>query len=133
MKESLLEQTIPVFCLEIARDETAFTTVEAICGYLRSQIEAHRSTIFIADFDHLAHTRSLPEGQVDADIRAAKSLVFCFGITLPSPQSLAMRPRSIGVAETETGFCVSFQESPMPVANALMEDWARGLCAGRAG
>jgi hypothetical protein len=53
--------------------------------------------------------------------------VFCFGITLPHPQALALRPRSIGVAETTKGFVVTFMEAPMPIANAAMEDWANGL------
>ena len=40
---------------------------------------------------------------------------------------LAVRPRSIGVAETTRGFVISFMEAPMPIANAAMEDWAEGL------
>ncbi|NCA68745.1 MAG: hypothetical protein EOM91_01355 [Sphingobacteriia bacterium] len=128
MNETVSEQTIPVFCLEIDREETAFQSVDAICGYFRARIEAHHAAVFIAEFDQLAHTRSLFEGYVGPGIRAAKSLVFCFGISLPEPRCLALRPRSIGVAETNQGFVVSFSEAPMPVVNAAMEDWARGLC-----
>ncbi len=54
-------------------------------------------------------------------------LVFCFGIALPDPHVLAVRPRSIGVAETTEGFLVTFMEAPMPVANTAMEAWAKGL------
>jgi hypothetical protein len=46
---------------------------------------------------------------------------------LPNPQVLALRPRSIGVAETDRGFVITFMEAPMPVANAAMEDWTLGL------
>lgn len=127
MKQSLLLEKYPVYTLEIDRSETDLESVDAVCAYLRERIEAHRCATFIADFDHLAHTRSLPEGLVGEDILAARNLVFSFGITLPDPQVLALRPRSIGVAETPRGFLVTFLEAPMPVANAAMEDWAMSL------
>jgi hypothetical protein len=38
-----------------------------------------------------------------------------------------VRPSSIGVAETEKGFFVTFMEAPMPVANAVIEDWTKAL------
>ncbi|MCG6898239.1 MAG: hypothetical protein LJE61_04270 [Thiocapsa sp.] len=127
MRQTLLEEKYPIYTLEIGRDETALDSVDAICRYFRDCIEGHPSAVFIAEFDHLAHTRSLAEGQVGKGIRAARNLVFCFGITLPNPQVLALRPRSIGVAETDRGFVVTFMEAPMPVANAAMEDWALRL------
>jgi hypothetical protein len=127
MKETLSVHEFPVWCLEVAREETDFATVDAICDYFRRCIESQRAAVFITVFDHLAHTRSLPEGHVGEEIRAAKNLVFCFGISLPKAELLACRPRSIGVAETNAGFLVTFLETPMPVANSLMEDWARGI------
>lgn len=127
MKQTVLQETFPVYVLEIDREETPFESVDAVCGYFRDCIEAHPSAVFIAEFDHLRHTRSLPDGRVGEGIRAARNQVFCFGITLPNPQALAMRPRSIGIAETDDGFVITFIESPMPVANAAMEDWALRL------
>ncbi len=127
MKQTLLHETYPIFTIEIGREETSLASVDAICAYFRCRIEAHRCAVFIAEFDHFAHTRSLPEGRIGEGILAARNLIFCFGIALPEPHCLAMRPRSIGVAETERGFVVSFMETPMPVANAVMEDWAKGL------
>lgn len=127
MKHSLSVVEYPVFCLELRRDETPFASIEAICGYFRACIQSHPAAAFIAEFDHFAHTRSLPEGYIDPRIRAARNLVFCFGISLPSPELLACRPRSIGIAETDEGFFITFMETPMPVINALMEDWAMGL------
>lgn len=127
MKQSLLLEKYPVFVLELGRDETEFDSVDTICDYFRRCIEAHRCGRFIALFDHYAHTCALPEGSVGEGIRAAKNLLFCFGLALPSPEVLAVRPRSIGVAETERGFVISFMEAPMPIANAAMEDWAEGL------
>lgn len=127
MKQSLLLEKYPIYCLELEREETSHQSVDAICAYFRGRIEGHRCAVFIAEFDHYAHTRSLPEGQIGPGIRAAKNLIFCFGITLPDPQALALRPSSIGVAETDNGFFVTFMEAPMPVANALIEDWAEAL------
>jgi hypothetical protein len=57
----------------------------------------------------------------------AKNLVFCFGIKLPNPAVMAVRPRSIGVTQTARGFVVNFMEAPMPKANTAMEAWALSL------
>jgi hypothetical protein len=127
LKQTLLQEKYPIYSLELARDETSFGSVDEIANYFKSCIESRRSVRFIAEFDHYAHTRSLPEGRIGEGIRAAKNLVFCFGITLPDPHVLAVRPRSIGIAETAAGFVVTFMEAPMPVANSAMEDWAKGL------
>jgi len=127
MKQTLLHEKYPLFVMELDRNETSFASVDAICDYFRQRIEQHRCGRFIAVFDHYAHTCALPEGEVGEGIRAAKNVIFCFGIALPSPQVLAVRPRSIGVAETDQGFVITFMEAPMPIANAAMEDWAEGL------
>jgi hypothetical protein len=127
MKQTLLHEKYPLFVMELRRDESLFDSVDAICHYFRERIEAHRCGRFIAVFDHYAHTCNLPEGNVGDGILAAKNVIFCFGIALPSPEVLAVRPRSIGVAETDSGFVITFMEAPMPIANAAMEDWANGL------
>ena len=127
MKQSLLQEKYPIFTLEVDRNETDFQTVDQIIDFFRKRIEAHKAARFIAVFDHFAHTSSLPEGQVGDGIRDAKNIVFCFGLTLPEPRVLAVRPRSIGVAETPNGFTIAFMEAPMPVANKAMEEWARSI------
>ena len=127
MKQTLLQEKYPVFSLEIERTETSKRSVDEIVHYFKEQIEAHRSARFIAVFDHYAHTKSLPEGRVSDEILAAQNVIFCFGIALPNPHVLGLRPRSIGVAETAQGFLITFLEAPMPVANAAMEDWSKGL------
>ena len=132
MKESLSNEVYPVYCLEIGRGETDYSSVEEIADYFKQCIDAHRCAAFIAEFDHFAHTSSLPEGRIDRDIRAARNIVFCFGIALPDPHALAVRPRSIGIAETTDGFFVTFMEAPMPLANTAVEDWAKGLRRKRA-
>lgn len=127
MKQTLLQRKYPIYVLEIGRAETTLGSVDEICAFLRARIEDHGSAVFIAEFDHFAHTRSLPEGHVGEGIHAAKNVVFCFGFTLPEAEVLAVRPRSMGVAETDGGFVISFMEAPMPVANTAMERWASGI------
>lgn len=128
MKQTLSQASYSTFSLEIGTGETRYRSVDEIIAYFRQCIEEHRTARFIAEFDHYAHTRALPEGQIGEDILAAKLLIFCFGISLQDPAMLAIRPRSIGVAQTRKGFFITFLEAPMPVANAAMEDWAKGLC-----
>jgi hypothetical protein len=127
VKQTLLQEKYPIYSLELDRGETSYATVDEIVDHFRQRIEAHRCACFIAVFDHFAHTLSLPEGRIGEGIRAAKNIVFCFGIALPDPHALAVRPRSIGVAETDDGFLITFMEAPMPLVNAAMEDWAKGL------
>ncbi len=81
---------------------------------------------FIATFDHLAHTQAI-EGSVAPDIRAAINVVFCFGHALPNPQVLAVRPRSIGIADMGDRFVVSFMDAPMKPANDAMQAWTLAL------
>jgi hypothetical protein len=127
LKQTLLQEAIPVWKLELDRSECRFSSVAEIAQHLKQQIEANRSAQFIAIFDHYAHTLGLAGGHIADEIRAAVNVVFCLGLTLPDPTHLAKRPSSIGVCETEAGFMISFMEPPMPVANALMEDWAKSL------
>lgn len=127
MKQSLQEQPYPVFVLELNRNETGYRSVDEIIGYLENAIRDSGIARVIAVFDHYEHTRNLQLGQIAANILAAKNLLFCFGLSLPDPAALALRPRSLGVAETTTGFVISFLEAPMPVANQLMEDWVKAL------
>lgn len=127
MRQTLLQEKYPIYCLELDRADTRYRDVDEIMDYLKGCVSAHASACFIADFDHYAHTRSLPHGQIGEGILAARNLVFCFGITLPDPHVLAVRPRSIGVAETAQGFLITFMEAPMPIANSAMEEWAKGL------
>jgi len=127
VKQSLLREKYPIYCLELERVDTRCRNVDEIMDYLKGCVAAHASACFIADFDHYAHTRSLPHGQIGEGILAARNLIFCFGITLPDPHVLAVRPCSIGVAETTEGFLITFMEAPMPVANTAMEEWAKGL------
>ena len=127
MKQTMQETAYPVFVLELNRNETDFGSVDAIVDHLTQQIEGSEMGRLIGVFDHYRHTRYLRLGHIDGDILAAKNILFCFGLSLPEPSALALRPRSLGVAETSTGFVVSFMEAPMPVVNQAMENWVMAL------
>lgn len=127
MKQSLFQEKYPIFTLEVSKEETRYHNVDEILAHFKTCIDEHERAAYISTFDHLAHTRSLPDGEVADDILDAKNIVFCFGIKLPNPQVMAVRPRSIGVCENRGGFVISFMEAPMPVANSAMEIWARAV------
>jgi hypothetical protein len=127
LKQAIAQIELPVFTLHLEPSECRFDSADEIAGYLKQQIESHKAAKYIATFNHLEHTSGLPEGQVAEDIDAAINLVFCFGFSLQDPSQLATRPRSIGICHDSRGFTISFVEAPMPVVNALMEDWANSL------
>jgi hypothetical protein len=127
MKQSLLQEKYPVYTLELEKSETEYLNTDEIMDYLKTCINNHKVTCYIGEFDHYAHTTSLEEGSIQEGIIAAKNIVFCFGIALPKPEMLAVRPRSIGVAEYADRFVVSFLEAPMPMANDTMEKWAKAI------
>ncbi len=129
MRQRIIVETLPVFVLEIGKDETDLASVAEIVARLKTHIDADEVARFIGVFDHYAHTRHLPVGVIDEAILDAWIIVFCFGIALPGPEALAFRPRSIGVAELTDRFVVSFLEAPMPVANTAIETWVRDLAS----
>ena len=127
MKQITVMEKYPVYTLRVEKSETDYQTIDAIFNYLKQQIEAHPIATYIGEFDHYAHTTSLEVGEVSDEIKAAKNLVCCFGKVLPRPEVLAVRPRSIGVAELEDAFVISFLEAPNPDANKAMESWVKGI------
>ncbi len=131
MREHTRLESFPVFTLEMEKGETSCRDVDQVIACLKERIDAHDMARFIAVFDHYEHTRALENGQIDAAILKAKNIVFCFGITLPTPQAMAFRPRSIGVAELKKRFVISFLQAPMPLANLVMEKWVRALSGNR--
>ncbi|MGK0673319.1 MAG: DUF6858 family protein [Halothiobacillaceae bacterium] len=127
MKQIVLMEKYPVFELELPKSETSFQSVDAIIAHLKEKIETHPVAAFIGIFDHYAHTKGLPDGQVAENIKDAKLIVFCFGTALPNPHVMAVRPRSIGVADLGDKFVINFLEPPMPIATQAMEAWVGGL------
>lgn len=127
MKQITVLEKYPVFTLEIGKDETNLKGVDGILDYLKKKIEEHPIAVYIGKFDHYAHTSSLEEGEIGEGITAAKNIICCFGKKLPKAVVLAVRPRSIGVAEMEDKYVISFLEAPNPDANAAMESWVKDI------
>jgi phage tail protein X len=117
----------PIYTLEIDKNETTFSNVDEIMAYLQEKVSAHPFAVEIAIFDHYAHTTGIEEHVIDANIKAAKNFVFCFGKMLPKPAMLAVRPRSIGVCELENSFEISFLEVPNEKLHEVTEGWAKSI------
>lgn len=126
MKHSLFNDKYPVFVAEIGKHETSFQSVPALVDYFKAKIAENLKVQFIAVFDHLAHTTKIG-GEIMPGLIAAVDIVFCFGFAIPNPQVLAVRPRSIGIADVGDKFVISFMEAPMQPANQAMEAWTLAL------
>lgn len=126
MKQTMLQEKYPIFITEIAKTETTCADIDAIVAYLKAKIAENPRVQFIGVFDHHAHTKAIG-GEIAAGITGAVDVIFCFGFALPNPQVLAVRPRSIGIADLGDKFVVSFLEAPMAPANQAMEAWVKGL------
>lgn len=127
MRESTVDLNIPMFVFEFASSETSAEGLDDMVVRLRADIAGHPCARFIGVFDHFAHTRALPDGEIAPGIVDARNVVFCFGMSIPEPCALATRPRSIGLCQLSDRFVVSFLEHPMPLANTAIEGWVRGL------
>lgn len=127
MKQITLMEKYPIYTLEIDWGETEYKNINEVCSYFVDKIEKHPKAAFIALFDHYTHTKNMSDGEIAANIKDAKNVVFCFGPKIPNPQILAIRPRSIGVCDMGKSFVVSFLEAPMESINKTMEEWALGI------
>jgi hypothetical protein len=126
MKQLHFQEKYPITVAEIAKTETTHRTAEDIATYFRERIAATERVSFIGQFDHLAHTRAIG-GDVAPEIKAAINVLFCFGHALPNPQVMAVRPRSIGIADMGDRFVISFMDAPMKPANDAMQAWTLAL------
>jgi len=123
MQQVLFQDTFPVRLRKYDKSELRFSALDELCQYFRDKIEEHPFACYIGTFDHYSHTTGLSDGIVDSSIIGAKNVMFCFGKKLNSPKVLSVRPRSIGICETESGFVISFLEAPSPTATEMMEQW----------
>lgn len=126
MKQLHFQERYPIAVVDIAKAETCFQSAEAIGEYFKACIASTPRVSYIASFDHLAHTKAIG-GEIAPGIQAAVNVVFCFGHALPNPQVLAVRPRSIGIADMGDHFVISFMDAPMKPANDAMQAWALAL------
>jgi len=126
MKQHLLQEKYPIYVAEIDKTETPYPSVDALVAYYRERIADNPKVQFIGVFDHFAHTLRIG-GPIMDGMTAAVDIIFCFGFAIPSPHMLAVRPRSIGIADMGDKFVISFMEAPMQPANQAMEAWTRAL------
>lgn len=126
MKQKIFKDKYHIFEIEFTKEELEYSNVDEILGALKEKIDAHQVITYIATFDQYAQTTRL-NGEIRADIKDAKNIVFCFGKEIPTPEVLAVRPRAIGVVELEDSFVVNFLEAPNEQANVVMEDMIKGL------
>ncbi|WP_456489393.1 DUF6858 family protein [Caminibacter pacificus] len=127
MKQMVLQEKYPVFVLDIDKNETHYKSAQEIIEYFKEKINAHPVATYIGEFDHFAHTKNLPEGEIAPEIKDCKIVMFCFGNKLPNGKISAVRPRSIGVTEFEDKFEIAFLEAPALIANEVMESWVKEL------
>ena len=127
MQHTMFMDKYPTHHLDILKAATPLKSVDEIIAFFSAKVDADPLACLIAEFDHYAHTSSLPEGEIAPGISAAKHLVFCFGLKLPNPLAMAPRPRSIGVCELDDRFTISFLEAPNPVMNETMVEWVKEL------
>ena len=127
MKQKIFKDKYSIFEIEYKKSELEFNSVDEIINALQIKIDAHPIIAFIAIFDQYAHTSSLKDGEVNPNIKAAKNIIFCFGKELPTPEVLAVRPRSIGVCELEDSYVINYLEAPNETANDTMESFIKAL------
>ncbi len=126
MKQQLFQDKYPITVLEIEKSQTSFRSVSDVAEYFRTCFDGMPDVICIGTFDHYEHTRSLG-GDIAPEITAALNVLFCFGKALPDPRVLAVRPRSVGIADLCDRFVISFLDAPMKPANDAMQAWAKGI------
>ena len=127
MKQKIFKDKYHIFEIEYKKTELEYKSVDEIINALQIKIDAHPVIAFIAIFDQHKHTSSLKDGQINPNIISAKNIIFCFGKELPTPEVLAVRPRSIGVCETQKSYILSFLEAPNDAANVTMEEFVKSL------
>ncbi len=126
MKQKIFKDKYHIFEIEFSKNELKFKNVNEILAALKDKIDAHPVIAYISTFDQFSQTKRV-DGVIREDIKDAKNIIFCFGKEIPTPEVLAVRPRSIGVCELEDSFVVNFLEAPNEQANIIMEEMIKSL------
>ena len=127
MEKINYKEIYPVYIKEIIKGELKINSVEEICHFFIDKINAHSFAKNIGIFDHYSHTKEIEGGEIAENIKDAQNVLFCFGKKLPDPKMLSVRPRSIGVCETDTHFVISFLEAPNPALTEIMVLWVKEM------
>jgi len=59
MKRTILLDTHPMYSMKILKSETNFSDTTQIIDHFKGKIEENPEAVFIAVFDHYAHTKEL--------------------------------------------------------------------------
>lgn len=116
----------PIYSLKIPKNQTNLKNIDEIISYYKDKITKHPIATFIATFDHYTHTNSI-NGEINPEIKNAKNIVFCFGAAIPNTKILAVRPRTLGVAELEDSFMIEFMQAPKEEIQKLLEAWSKDI------
>ncbi len=127
MRQVMMKEKFPVYIQEYEKAGVRFATLDGLCQHVHECIEKDPEARYIGTFDHYTHTRQLTQGVIAPEIKGAKMILFCFGEKLMDPRVLALRPRSIGIAETDSQFVIAFLEPPTPEAVNSMERWVSSM------
>ncbi len=126
MKQKIFKDKYHIFEVEFEKNEIKFSNVNEIIDTLKVKIDENEMIAYIATFNQFSHTKQI-KGEINPKIKDAKNIIFCFGKEIPTPEVLAVRPRSIGVVELEDSFVVNFLEAPNEMANKSMEKMIKSL------
>ncbi|PLX61748.1 DUF6858 family protein [Sedimenticola selenatireducens] len=126
MKQKIFKEKYSLYEISYAKDEIRHNSVDEIIADLKQMIQDHPVIAYIDIFDQYQHTKKL-NGEINPHICAAKNIVFCFGMELPAPEVLAVRPRSIGVCEMSDSYVINFMEAPNAQANQTMIEMIKSL------
>lgn len=127
MQQKVFKEKYHIFEIEYKKEEVSYNNVDEIIQAIQTKIQDHPIINFISIFNQYKHTQSLSNGVINPAIKDAKNIIFCFGVELPTPEVLAVRPRSIGVCELEDSYVVNFLEAPNESANESMQQIVKSL------
>ena len=127
MEKSQLKEMYPIYVQEFSKKEIAVESLDDLCRYFNDQAKKDPLAKYICTFDHYEHTMALDGATIEKTIIGAKIVLLCFGKKLLDPKILSVRPRAIGLCETESHFVVSFLEAPNPSMTETMIKWVHKL------
>lgn len=123
LERVVFQAKFPVCLKRYDKTQIRFRTLEELCRYFQERIEQHPFARYIGEFNQYEHTKQLSGGVIDPDILGGRNIIFCFGKKLECPEVLAVRPRSIGICETQSQFVIVFLETPPLSAVETIEKW----------
>jgi len=126
MKKTIFMDKYPIYSLELDKNEISQKNTKEIIDYFVDKIENHPIATNIAVFNHYEHTKKI-NGPIHDKILDAQNVIFCFGSAIPNSKILAVRPRSIGIAEFKEKFSIEFIEAPNEKLHDVMEEWTVAL------